>query len=322
MTKVPEHLIEKINRIPTKPGIYKMLDSNNRIIYVGKSICLKNRVRSYFTENPKWSKVEKMVSFIDDIEYIVTDTHLEAILLECQLIKKIKPMFNTQLKNDEKYVYLKIEDYNIHNPLSIVNSREKNCFGPFRRKFSLVELINSFKNIYPIIKTNESYNLEYHLMPVSMDKDVFEENKKSLQEIFSNDKKMMLLIDKLEEKMKEAATKLQFATASTFRDMIYGLNYLKTGIYGYKAMFSKDILLKIPITNGYKLFFVSKGEILLKSTFSALTEDDIQDFINIGKDLKSSASKDLNEKSSIDYRDILYSEIKSLPEEMVIFFST
>ncbi len=319
MTKVPEHLIEKINRIPTKPGIYKMLDSNNRIIYVGKSICLKNRVRSYFTENPKWSKVEKMVSFIDDIEYIVTDTHLEAILLECSLIKKIKPMFNTQLKNDEKYIYLKVEKFNIYNPLSIVNIREENCYGPFRRKFSLVELIDFFKNIYPIININGNYDFQYNLMPVPMDKDVFEINKKSLEEIFSDDEKMMLLIDKLEEKMKEAATKLQFATASTFRDMIYGLNYLKTGIYGYKAMFSKDILLKIPITNGYKLFFVSKGEILLKSTFSALTEDDIQDFINIGKDLKSSASKDLNEKSSIDYRDILYSEIKSLPEEMVIY---
>lgn len=319
MTKVPEHLAQKINSIPMLPGIYKMLDPSGRIIYVGKSISLKNRVRSYFTDNPKWSKVEKMVSFIDDIEYIVTDTHLEAILLECKLIKKIKPMFNTQLKNDEKYVYLKVEDFNIYNPLSIVNSREYNCYGPFRRKFSLVELINSFKNIYPIIRSDENYNFEYNLIPISMDKDMFAVNKKSLEEVFSDNKKMILLIDRLEEKMKEAAAQLQFGTASTFRDMIYGLNYLKTGIYGYKTMFSKDIVLKIPITNGYKLFFVSKGEILLKSTFSALTEDVIQDFISTGKNLKPSVSKNLNEKSSMDFRDILYSEIKSLPDEMIIY---
>lgn len=152
-----------------------------------------------------------------------------------------------------------------------------------------------------------------------MDKDMFAVNKKSLEEVFSDNKKMILLIDRLEEKMKEAAAQLQFGTASTFRDMIYGLNYLKTGIYGYKTMFSKDIVLKIPITNGYKLFFVSKGEILLKSTFSALTEDVIQDFISTGKNLKPSVSKNLNEKSSMDFRDILYSEIKSLPDEMIIY---
>ena len=319
MSKIPEHLIEKINSIPTQSGIYKMLDSNGRIIYVGKSISLRNRVRSYFADNPKWAKVEKMVSFIDDIEYIVTDTHLEAILLECNLIKEIKPMFNSQLKNDEKYVYLKVEDFNIYNPLSIVNSREDDCYGPFRRKFSLIELINSFKNIYPIAKADKGYDFEYNLMPVPMDRSIFEENKESIQEIFSDDKKMILLINRLEGKMKEAAAQLQFATASVYRDMIYGLNYLKTGIYGYKTMFLKDILLKMPITNGYKLFFVSKGEILLKSVFSTLTEDDIQDFINIGKDLKSSISSNLNEKSSMDYRDILYSEIKSLPGEMVIY---
>jgi excinuclease ABC subunit C len=319
MSKIPNHLIEKINSIPTQSGIYKMLDSSGRIIYIGKSISLKNRVRSYFADNPKWSKVEKMVSFIDGIEYIVTDTHLEAILLECSLIKEIKPMFNSQLKNDEKYVYLKVEDFNIYNPLSIVNSREDNCYGPFRRKFSLVELINSLKNIFPITKDGKNYNFEYNLVPVSMDKDAFEKNKESLQEIFSDDENMMLLINGLEEKMKGAAAQLQFATASIYRDMIYGLNYLKTGIYGYKAIFSKDILLKIPINSGYKLFFVSKGEILLKSIFSTLTESDMKDFINTGKNLKLSMSKSLNEKSSMDFRDILYSEIKSLPDEMVIY---
>ncbi|WP_353096180.1 UvrB/UvrC motif-containing protein [Tissierella praeacuta] len=152
-----------------------------------------------------------------------------------------------------------------------------------------------------------------------MSRNIFEENKKSLEEIFSDNKKMILLINELERKMKDAATQFQFETASVYRDMIYSLNYLKTGIYGYKTMFLKDILLKIPITNGYKLFFVSKGKILLKSVFSTLTKDDIQGFINIGKDLKSSISSNLNEKSSMDYRDILYSEIKSLPDEMVIY---
>lgn len=318
MSKIPENLIEKLNTIPSLPGIYKMKDSNGRIIYVGKSICLKNRVRSYFVVNHKQTKIEKMVSLISDIEYIVTDTHLEALLLECELIKKIKPMFNTQLKNDEKYAYIKVENYNIHNPLSVVNKREENTYGPFRRKFTLIEMVRSLKNLYPIIRNNEGYDFEYNLFPLSMGKDIYEENKILLQEIFSDDKNLMKLIDKLEEKMIEAASSYRFETASTYRDMIYSMNYLKSGIYGYKNMFSKNILLKIPIINGYKLFFVSKGQILLKESYPFLTEIDIENFINKGKNLTLTDPIIKDEKVSIDFRDILYSEIKSLPNDMVI----
>ncbi|MDR7855407.1 GIY-YIG nuclease family protein [Tissierella sp.] len=318
MSKIPQRLIEKLNSLPSLPGIYKMKDSNGRIIYVGKSKCLKNRVRSYFTANHKQSKIEKMVSLIDDIEYIVTDTHLEALLLECELIKKLKPMFNTQLKNDEKYAYIKIEDYNIYNPLSVVNKREENTYGPFRRKFSLVEMINSLKNLYPIQIINGGYDFEYNLIPLTMGKDIYEENKSILQEIFSDDRNLMKLIEKLEEKMKEAASSYRFETASTYRDMIYTLNYLKSGIYGYKNMFAKNIILKIPIPNGYKLFFVSKGQILLKESYSLVTELDVKNFINKGKDLLVANTTFINEKASMDFRDILYSEIKSLPKEMVL----
>ena len=317
MSKIPENLIEKLNSIPSLPGIYKMKDSNGIIVYVGKSKCLKNRVRSYFTANHKQSKIEKMVSLINDIEYIVTDTHLEALLLECELIKKIKPMFNTQLKNDEKYAYIKIEEYNIYNSLSIVNKREENTYGPFRRKFSLNEMIISLKNLYPIIRNNEGYDFEYNLFPLTMGKDTYEENKTILQEIFSDDKNLMKLIDRLEEKMKEAASLYRFETASTYRDMIYTLNYLKSGIYGYKNMFSKNILLKIPIPNGHKLFFVSKGQILLKESYSLITKTDIKNFINKGKKLVVANPSIQDEKVSMDFRDILYSEIKSLSKEMV-----
>lgn len=318
MSNIPENLVEKLNTIPSLPGIYKMKDSCGRIIYVGKSICLRNRVRSYFVGNHKQTKIEKMVSLVDDIEYIMTDTNLEALLLECELIKELKPMFNTQLKNDEKYAYIKIEDYNIHNPLSVVNKREENTYGPFRRKFSLIEMIRSLKNIYPIIRNNGGYDFEYNLFPITMEKDTYEENKVLLQEIFSDDMNLMKLIDKLEEKMKEAASSYRFETASTYRDMVYSLNYLKSGIYGYKNMFSKNILLKIPIPNGYKLFFVSKGQVLIKESYLFLTEIDIKNFISSGNNLISSYPTIKDEKVSMDFRDILYSEIKSLSGEMVI----
>lgn len=318
MSETSHKLKDKLNSIPTLSGIYKMLDSNGNIIYVGKSISLRNRVRSYFVKNHKWKKVERMVSFIHDIDYIVTDTHLEARLLECELIKNIKPIYNSQFKNDERYVYLKLEEYNIHNPLRVVYQREENTYGPFRRKFSLIELINSFKNLYPIIKVNEGYDFEYKLFPISMDKDLYEVNKSSLQEIFSDDNNLAKLIDKIEEKMKLAASLLQFETATTYRNMIYSLNYLKGGIYGYKNMLSQNILLKIPTPSGVKLFFVSKGEVLLKESFPSLEDRDVDKFVCKGKDLISSSNFIVNEKVSMDFRDILYSEIRSLREEMVV----
>ena len=112
-----DNIKEKLKQIPKLPGIYKMLDSRGNIIYIGKSKCLQNRVKSYFVASPKWEKVNRMVTMIKDIEYVVTDTHLEARLLECTLIKEHKPRFNAQMKNDQRYFFIKVENYNRYNPL-------------------------------------------------------------------------------------------------------------------------------------------------------------------------------------------------------------
>lgn len=319
MNKTPEHLIEKINEIPLLPGIYKMIDKEKRIIYIGKSISLKKRVKSYFIDTHKRKKVERMVSLINDIEYIVTDTHLEARLLECKLIKTIKPIFNIQFKNDKKYAYLKINDYNIHNSISLTNKKEENTFGPFRQVYLISSLINSFKNLYPIVEKDNDYNFEYNLFPINMNKENFEINKESLISIFSDNNNLLLFIDKLEQKMKIAASSLEFATAAIFRDIIYGLKYLNFSIYGKDEIFHKSLILKIPITCGYKLFFVSKGKILLKKSYSLLDQQDIENFIELGESLISSNNISENQKAVIDFRDILYSEINSLPKEMVLF---
>jgi len=102
-------LINKAKDLPEVPGIYLMKDKNNYVIYVGKSKSLKNRVTSYFYElKNRSSKIEKMIGNIEDFDYIVTDTELDALLLECNYIKKIKPMYNSMLKNHNKYPYIRI----------------------------------------------------------------------------------------------------------------------------------------------------------------------------------------------------------------------
>jgi excinuclease ABC subunit C len=100
---------EELKKLPEKPGVYIMKDEYDKIIYVGKAVVLKNRVRQYFQASANHTpKVRAMVARIKEFEYIVTDSELEALILECNLIKKHKPKFNILLKDDKNYPYIKI----------------------------------------------------------------------------------------------------------------------------------------------------------------------------------------------------------------------
>jgi excinuclease ABC subunit C len=317
MEGLTDKLNEKLNTLPELPGIYKMLDSRGNIIYIGKSKCLKKRVKSYFTATPAWEKVKRMVGFIRDIEIIVTDTHLEARLLECELIKEVKPAFNAQMKQDKGYVYLKLEEYNIHNPLAVIQERSGQAYGPFRSRFKLGELIASLKNIYPIQKSGNGYLFEYHLMPVTMDKKAYEENQETLTRLLTDADEIQEFINALEAKMKEAAADFRFEAASRFRDLMSGMIMLESGINRYQDLITKNFLINIPIPGGNKLFFVSRGYIQLKKYFSKITAQETAAFIEKGLHLRSDGLSERDEKEAIDFRDILFSEILSLPEDMV-----
>lgn len=313
-----DYLKEKARQLPELPGIYKMLDFRKNIIYVGKSKCLKKRVQSYFTASPKWDKVTRMVTAIRDIDYIVTDTHLEARLLECRLIKEYRPRFNAQMKNDGSYFFIKVEDHLSHRPLSVVSERDTDCFGPFRSKFTISELLNRMKNLYPITQGKDCYKFDYHLFPVTLDKSTFEQNRQILLDIFSSEHKLLMLIETITAKMEEAVAGYQYELAAIYRDMIHGLKIIKNGLDGYQSLASKQILLKLPTKDGYKLFYVDKGKgsIIHSLKLPALSEEAIREFIRVSKTL---SVKDIpapdTEKSYIDYRDVLYSEISSLSEE-------
>ena len=100
---------EELKKLPEKPGVYIMRDKDDNILYVGKAVILKNRVKQYFMKNNKTERILKMVSLIDHFEYIVTDSEAEALILECNLIKENRPKFNVLLKDDKTYPYIKID---------------------------------------------------------------------------------------------------------------------------------------------------------------------------------------------------------------------
>ena len=306
----------KVKQLPELPGIYKMLDSGKNIIYIGKSKCLKKRVQSYFTASPKWEKVTRMVSAIRDIEVIVTDTHLEARLLECRLIKEHKPRFNAQMKNDQRYFFLKVEACNLSRPISITAERDTDCFGPFRSKFIISEFINRLKCIYPITQGTNRYEFEYHLFPVNMEKEAYELNRQTLLEIFSSEEKLRVLIDSIVAKMEEAVSGLQYEMAAIYRDMVDCLKIIKNGLDGYRSLALKHILLKLPTVDGFKLFYVVRGCIINTLKLTVISEESVREFIRNSECLSAiHVPEGDTEKSFIDYRDVLYSEISSLAED-------
>lgn len=310
---------EQIKQIPKLPGIYKMLDSRGVIIYIGKSKCLQKRVQSYFVKTPKWDKVNRMISLLHRLEYVVTDTHLEARLLECSLIKEHKPHFNCQMKHDRNYFFIKVEDYNKYNPLSIVEERTEHCFGPFRSKHTMSEFLLMLKNIYPITRNGSGYEFDYHIFPISLEKDVFDQNKALLFELFTSEDQLQLMLEALQSKLEEAASLYRYEMASIYRDMIFGFQMLKSGLNRYKSLASRNILLKYPLEHGcYKLFYIVKGRVVHSMLTEALTADIRRKFICTSQQMiPFSGNTPDNEKEWMDYRDIIYSELSDLPDELL-----
>lgn len=311
-------LKQKLNQIPPLPGVYKMLDSTGQIIYVGKSICLKKRVKSYFTKSPKQPKIERMVFFIDDIDYIVTDTHLEARLLECQLIKEIQPYFNSQMKNDRRYFYLKVTNSTHSKGLSIIPEREDHSFGPFRRKQAIQSLIDMLTHLFPIVQDKHSFDFQYHTLPEIMSPEDFMKNRLTLIQIFSEDLKLNCLINQLTICMNQEAAQYHYERATTYRDLIKSLAYISHNLHAYKHLTTRDILLKIPVRDGEKLFFISSGRIVLKKYFPVLTSAVIDNFLNEGYRMKSALTPIPDEKTAVDFQNILFSEIQALPDEWIL----
>ena len=148
-----EKLEEKITMLPDSPGCYLMKNSGGEVIYVGKAVNLKNRVRSYFRDTAHTPKVEAMISHIDDFDILLCETNLEALILECNLIKHYKPYYNILLKDDKHYPYLKV---NLKEPfprLEITRRMEKDgakYFGPYIGANAVRQVIEAVRGVFPL----------------------------------------------------------------------------------------------------------------------------------------------------------------------------
>ncbi len=226
---------EELKKLPSKPGVYIMHDKNDKIIYVGKAVSLKNRVRQYFRKNNKTKRIENMVSLIDHFEYIVTDNEAEALILECNLIKKNMPKFNVLLKDDKTYPYIKVNiksDYpDVYITRRILNDGAK-YFGPYANAGSAKEMVDFIKTKFKIrqcktFKYKDRPCLNYHIkkcMAPCMGYISKEEYREQINQIIDLlDGKTDKIIKQLKQEMEEASEKYEYEKAAYIRDKILAI---------------------------------------------------------------------------------------------------
>ena len=228
---------EELKKLPGKPGVYIMHGEKDEIIYVGKAVSLKNRVRQYFqSSRNKGAKIEQMVTHITRFEYIVTDSELEALVLECNLIKEHRPKYNTMLKDDKTYPFIKVT---VNEPYPrVLFSRtmkkdEAKYFGPYTSSTAVKDVIELVRKIYMVRSCNRNLPrdcgkdrpcLYYHMKQCTapcqgnVSEEAYKQNIGQVLHFLNGNYKET--IDQLTEKMMAASEEMRFEDAAGYRDLI------------------------------------------------------------------------------------------------------
>ena len=228
---------EELKKLPAKPGVYIMHGEKDEIIYVGKAISLKNRVRQYFqSSRNKGAKIERMVTHITRFEYIITDSELEALVLECNLIKEHRPKYNTMLKDDKSYPFIKVT---VHEPYPRVlfarrmKKDKARYFGPYTSGGAVKDVIELVRKLYQVRSCNRSLPrdtgkdrpcLYYHMKQCKAPCQGYvsqEEYRKNINKVikFLNGD-FQDAISELMEKMQKASEEMRYEDAMEYRDLI------------------------------------------------------------------------------------------------------
>ena len=240
----PEKLKElknKANNLPLEPGVYIMKNADGEIIYIGKAKALKNRVTQYFgAGNQHTEKVRRMVSCVDNFEYILCDSEFEALILENSLIKQNQPKYNILLKDDKGYFYIKITDDKWKKIETAKNTLGKGEFiGPYNSGYIVKETVDEARKIFKLPDCNRSFDkpskpcLNYHIGlcdapckgKISLSE--YLDNIESAKEFIKKGETASISVENLKEKMNTAAENLQFELAAKYRDRIKAIEKIK-----------------------------------------------------------------------------------------------
>ncbi len=301
----------KLRQIPNTPGVYRFLSEAGQVLYVGKSLHLRNRVRSYFVPSQKWEKVQEMLPFIDDLEVTPCDTHLEARLLECELIKTIEPRFNAQYKGDARYIYLTFAPERLPK---VTNQRMANSVGPFRSQWNLRHFLDNLKLIYPLRDQLATVTFDYQPLPVRLNEADLRSTCEVLEGVFREKAMCEKFLLSVEEKMRGAAENLLFEQAAFYKTLLPTLRGILKHVGALANFLREDYYVAIPLAKGTRHFFISDG-VVVDSRYEAPGEEfNLDLFLFMAKALPT---RPLSEKALLDYRDIVFTELENMPEDQV-----
>ncbi|MGN0297562.1 MAG: excinuclease ABC subunit UvrC [Lachnospiraceae bacterium] len=236
------NLEEELKKLPAKPGVYLMHDENDSIIYVGKAINLKNRVRQYFQTRERSAKIQQMISKIARFEYIITDSELEALVLECNLIKEHMPKYNTMLKDGKTYPYIRVsveEDFPRITKVRSIKKDKSKYFGPYTSESAVADTLEFLHKMFQIRTCSrvlprdigkERPCLNYYIHQCSAPCQGYiskEEYRQSVQLIvdFLNGKYTGIQKE-LEKKMEQASLEMRFEEAIQYRELLNSMKHI------------------------------------------------------------------------------------------------
>ena len=243
---------EELKKLPGKPGVYIMHGEKDEIIYVGKAISLKNRVRQYFqSSRNKGAKIEQMVTHITRFEYIITDSELEALVLECNLIKEHRPKYNTMLKDDKSYPFIKVTVNEPYPRVLFARRMKKDkarYFGPYTSGGAVKDVIELVRKLYQVRSCNRTLPrdtgkdrpcLYYHMKQCDapcqgyISQEEYRKNISKVVRFLNGDFKAT--IDELTEKMQKASEEMRYEDAMESRDLIRSIQKIgeRQKITGY-----------------------------------------------------------------------------------------
>lgn len=275
---------DQVRNLPASPGVYLMKDAGGTIIYVGKATSLKDRVRSYFAEEPLDPKTEKLVARIRDIEYIVTATEHEALILEMNLIKQHHPRYNVRLKDDKAFPYLKISLNEDYPRVCITRRWEQDgarYFGPFTSAWSVRQTLKLLRRLFPARSCNKPLSghepcpcLEYHIKNClgpcigAISKEEYREIIRQI--VLFLEGKQEAIVANLRREMEEASEALDFEKAALVRDQVRALESVIEGQKLAARVQGEQDIIAFATQNDQacvQVFFVRRDRIIGRESF-------------------------------------------------------
>lgn len=314
-------LKEKTNTFPEQPGVYFMHDKDNNLIYIGKSVNLKSRAKQYLTPSGRRSeKISQMIDLIKDITFQTTDTELDALLLECELIKQNQPYFNSLLKNHKKYAYVKIDvsEYPTLKAVNEIKEDESIYIGPYGSLAKLEDQLSKIRHFFGLRSCPTSMALSGCMnkdlgiclgpckYPENME--IYKKNAKlALEFIKGND---LLLTPYIKDKMLKHAMNLEFEEAGYAKEILDLLESFKgkQQVLGLITQ-NKQVIVLHSLTSYYKLYLFVGGVLIHSELLSSNLEEASKQGIEIGKiTFEKYVPKEdsSDQKSLVDQASIIY----------------